>query len=132
MTAHTLCCRKARKNFVEEQGHVSTIVLENTNFGPNYLNVIPTKKKISFSSLVDLYYKKLCSIVFWILLKFYLKICENLFSILFSKYLHNILDFVSLCVKPQIYSTWLLISALNKQQHLWRNLKEKVQGVTEV
>ena len=48
MTAHTLCCRKARKNFVEEQGHVSTIVLENTNFGPNYLNVIPTKKFFIF------------------------------------------------------------------------------------
>ena len=37
-----------RKNFVEEQGHVSTIVLENTNFGPNYLNVIPTKKIFHF------------------------------------------------------------------------------------
>lgn len=82
---------------------------------PQLPKCYPNQKKFSFSSLVDLYYKKLCSIVFWILLKFYLNICGNLFSILFSKYLHNILDFVSLCVKPQIYSTWLLIFALNKQ-----------------
>ena len=48
MTAHTLCCRKARKSFVEEQGHVSTIVLENTNFGPNYRNAIPSKRNFIF------------------------------------------------------------------------------------
>lgn len=35
MTTHTLCCREARESFVEEQGRVSTILLENTNFDPN-------------------------------------------------------------------------------------------------
>ena len=114
MTAHTLCLRKARKSFVEEQGHASTIVLENTDFAP-ITEMLSQPKEISFSSLVDFNYEKMCSIVFWILLKFYLKVCENLFPILFYKYLHNILDFVSLYVKPQIYSTWLPIPALNKQ-----------------